>query len=311
MTTNQIPRTIPALIQLGRTVLTGAQSIGEDVELEHNSATEIAADVYDLAGNPATPLVPGKQAKYGAHLMIVKTAYQVKDDAIANGRVFCQVAIGLLKPVLGTRWNTAWQAAGFHLPSLKVPRIPTAMLTSFRNYFGSNPTRENAAANITAARAELLATAIDQAELSISQALDLRLQLKAARDAAVQQLSTRISDTRSELEQLLDDDDGRWYDFGFRRPADGRMPSPVAELTLTPGSAAMVVAQWSAATLAVNYRVTWRISGSAAEPTEVGIFTDRQCAITGLPSGTNIVVGVSARNDSGETTPKEAAIVVP
>src|SRR6188472_3087066 len=102
MTTNQIPRTIPALIQLGRTVHTGAQSIGDDVELEHNTAPEIGADLHDLAGNPATPLVPGKQAKYGAHLMVVKTAYQVRDDACKDGRVFCQLAIGLLKPILGS-----------------------------------------------------------------------------------------------------------------------------------------------------------------------------------------------------------------
>ena len=70
------------------------------------------------------------------------------------------------------------------------------------------------------------------------------------------------------------------------------------------------VVQWGLSSLAENYRVTWRLSGSAAEPTEVGLFADRQCSIMGLPSGTSIIVGVSARNDSGETAPTEAAITV-
>jgi hypothetical protein len=33
--------------------------------------------------------------------------------------------------------------------------------------------------------------------------------------------------------------------------------------------------------------------------------------VTSLPTGVPIIIGVSARNDSGETAPTEAAIVVP
>ena len=88
------------------------------------------------------------------------------------------------------------------------------------------------------------------------------------------------------------------------------MPLPVPDLVLSSGGPGIVLVQWGLSSLAENYRVTWRITGSAAEATEVGLFTDRQCSITGLPSGTSIVVGVSARNDSGETEPTEAVITV-
>jgi hypothetical protein len=144
----------------------------------------------------------------------------------------------------------------------------------------------------------------------VAAARDLRIELKAGRDESISNLRGRLSGLRSELGQLLDDDDGRWYDFGFRRPVDGSMPGPVRDLVLTPAGASVVLVQWRPSSLSENYRVTWRIAGSAAEPTEVGLFADRQCSITGLPSAANIVVGVSARNDSGETAPTEAAITM-
>jgi hypothetical protein len=57
-------------------------------------------------------------------------------------------------------------------------------------------------------------------------------------------------------------------------------------------------------------RVVWRPSSSGAE-TEAGAVTKTQFALTGQPSGVPIIVGVSARNNSGETAPTEAATVVP
>jgi hypothetical protein len=99
--------------------------------------------------------VPGKQAKYKAQVVAVAEAYAAARVAVTNGIDYCRLAIGVLKPVLGTRWTTQWQAAGFSEPSLALPRDPVPMLIHFRQYFGSNPTREVAAINITAARAQL------------------------------------------------------------------------------------------------------------------------------------------------------------
>jgi hypothetical protein len=124
-------------------------------------------------------------------------------------------------------------------------------------------------------------------------------------------LRDRLVSLRGELEQLLEDDDGAWYEFGFRRPADGTMPLAVTVLTLTPGTAGMVLVNWDATSRATSYRVTWKPTGSSGEPAEVGLFPVTECTLTGLPSGTPITIGVTARNESGETAATEASIVVP
>jgi hypothetical protein len=311
MITNKIPTTIPEIVSLGVKALAGAQAYGDDVDLGQNTAPKIAADLYDLTGDPATPLVPGKQDLLNAARAAVTTAYANAGNAVKAGREYCRLGLALLKPTLGTRHNALWTNAGFLTPSLALPNDPVPMLMAFRQYFVANPTKENAPTNITAANAQTLLAAVQGTTLALATARDGRRDALAARDGSKRNLQTRLSGLRSELDQLLDDDDGRWEQFGFRRPADGSMPLPVPDLVLTPGGAGIVLAQWGLASLADNYRVSWRIAGSADEPNEIGLFTERQATLTALPSGANIVVLVTARNESGETVPTEAAIVVP
>ena len=42
-----------------------------------------------------------------------------------------------------------------------------------------------------------------------------------------------------------------------------------------------------------------------------GLFADLAVTLSGLPSGTTIVVNVTARNEAGETQPSEVTVVVP
>jgi hypothetical protein len=311
MTINNIPKAINPTISLGVKALEGAINVGDEIDLSQNAAPKITVDLFDLIGDPATPAIPGKHARYTAQVVAVADAYAAVRVAVGAGREYCRLAIGVLKSVLGTRWNTQWQAAGFTTPSLALPDDPVPMLLGFREYFKANPAKEVAPINVTAARAQLLVDNIQDAGAAVASAKQLRVAYKAARDASLRKLKERLSGLRGELDQILSDDDGRWYEFGFRRPADGSMPLPVPDLVLTPVGPGTVLAQWGLASLAENYRVSWRIAGSADEPMEIGLFTDRQATLTALPSGANIVVGVSARNDSGETEPTEAAIVVP
>jgi hypothetical protein len=67
---------------------------------------------------------------------------------------------------------------------------------------------------------------------------------------------------------------------------------------------------WTASSCAANYRVVWKPSSSSGPATDAGLFAGTQCTLPGLPSGASITVGVSARNDSGETTVEEATIIV-
>ena len=116
---------------------------------------------------------------------------------------------------------------------------------------------------------------------------------------------------REELDLLLDVEDPRWLEFGFTRPVDTRRPAAVAGLTATPGLPGPVLVQYAASARAANYRVKWKPQQSSGEPTEVGLFADLVVTLSGLPSGTTIVVSVTARNEAGETQSAEVTVVVP
>ena len=306
-----IPRPQAPLTKLGLRALSGAEAHGAAIDLEHNTSVEIAADQFDLTGNPATPLVPGKQAIYNAKKEALKTAYTVANAARNAGREFCRQSINLLKGVLGTTYNSNWEVAGFLGGSLEVPRHPVPMLLQVRQYFERFPARENAPLNLTAAQAQAKVAAIQAAELGVATAKSERIAAKTARDAAQDALFNRLSDLRGELEQLLEDDDGRWYKFGFHRPIDGRMPEPVSDIVLTVLAPGVLSVTWATARRAQSYRVQWRVAGGSSETTEIGLFYDRQCTIGGLPAATTVAILISGRNAAGETAPTEQTILMP
>jgi hypothetical protein len=320
---NTIPRPLAAVITLARNAHAGGLKSGGAAARAYNTPEKIGRDLHDVIGNPATPLVPGKQAQYAAQLVAVKAAYVEKVAAIRAGREFCRRAVSLLRLFLGNDWNTAWQAAGFHLPSLALPAHPAAMLTGLRAYFGADPARENVQAGVTAAAAETAAARIDAALLAVASAKRTLVSLKAQRDRALKTLRQRLSGLRAELELLLEDDSGLWYEFGFKRPADGRKPLPVEEVNVTVAAPGVVVVKWGSAPLAEDYRVTWKprdgsslpgsdggAERSAQRNTEAGLLSGTQAILRDLPAGVPIIIGVSARNSHGETKPTEREIVV-
>jgi hypothetical protein len=118
---------------------------------------------------------------------------------------------------------------------------------------------------------------------------------------AFRALRKRLSNLRAELAQLLAPTDDRWQAFGFRRPADGRMPELVQDVTATEVAQGAVRVDWSPAKRADGYRVTVRVAESDALPLEDVLLSDRSRTITGIPDGSSLIISVSARNRSGET----------
>jgi hypothetical protein len=57
--------------------------------------------------------------------------------------------------------------------------------------------------------------------------------------------------------------------------------------------------------------VSWKPQASADDPTVVALFDDAGTTLINLPSGVLIDVFVTARNNTGETRPASAQIVVP
>jgi hypothetical protein len=126
----------------------------------------------------------------------------------------------------------------------------------------------------------------------------------------MKKLRMRIKGLRDELRCLLSPEDTRWYRFGFRRPVDGSTPDLIEALTLRPAGEGTILAEWRAARLADNYRVSWEVTDTDAEPTEVGLVSDPKAILTGLPVGESVTVTVTARNRTGESGPVRATIVL-
>ena len=190
-------------------------------------------------------------------------------------------------------------------------RDPMPILTQLSAYLTANPARENSIAGITAAATNQHIEAFDQAQAQVDETRSIEAQKKQQRDSAVQKLYSRLSALQSELRSLFSPDDPRWFRFGFPRPADGRAPSPVLGLVLRVIGPGEVLAEWEPSALANNYRVTRRIVGVDTEPVFVGLVNDANATVRNLPTGTSVVIAVSARNEAGETLPTEANIATP
>jgi hypothetical protein len=212
MTTRTIPQAIVALIQLAVRALAGLLSIGASVDVQQNTAAKTSADLYDLTGEPGAGPNAGKQGQLNLKRAAVTAAETARRAAIATGLKFCADGIDALKSHLGRRWNPQWQAVGFTRSTLQLPRHPLALLLELRNYFRTHAAHEIPAKEITAAKADALATAVQQAEHDLDLAKSARKTAATARDEAVRTLASRLTGLRTELDQLLADDDARWIE---------------------------------------------------------------------------------------------------
>jgi hypothetical protein len=310
MSRNIFPKAYGSLVHLAVKAAAGAAHLGAEIGLAHHTPERIAGDLYAVIGNPESPETPGLQMELNAQLRAVKVAYETVRATTAAGQEFCRSGIGLLKGVLGTSYNSAWQNAGFLARTLRVPRNPVTMLIEFRQYLTANPANENAAAGVTAERAQMLFAAMESAARSVAAAKAAQIHAKRARDRALRTLKKRMSGLRAELEQVLSPDDGRWLEFGFQVPGGGEIPERVQGVVVSPGATGSVSVSWESARLATKYRVSWR-TGDHADEIAAGLHSDTQAVIRGVPDGREIIVRVTARNRSGESAASEAALTLP
>jgi len=319
MASQKIPQTYTPLVSLAADAEDGAITYGAAVGLSLNTAAKITPDLEDLTGhagtpgNPADPAIPGKQALYIAAKSDKPAKAAALRTVTSNVRGYCATAIDVLRPHLGRSWNSAWQTAGFVNGSLGIPDDPLPLLDQLRAYFTAHPAHENAPLGVTAAACETWKTTLGDARKAANDSLSNLGAAKTARDAAQETLYQRMSGLLAELGQLLGDDDPRWYNFGFDRPADGEQPGLVTDIVLTAGGPGMVFADWDDARRADRYRARKQIVGTDAEPVEVAnAVTESEYTFTGLPSGATVkisIVPVNKAGDGPESDPVQ--IVVP
>ena len=224
----------------------------------------------------------------------------------SNARVFVRTCIRTLFPVLGENWNSDWNAAGFTGGSLAIPANPRTLLQQMRSYYIANPTRECTVQGVacTAAACEATAQAISAAESASNQSNTDSGEAQKHYLTGMANGRARLTGLRNELTQLIEDDDDRWYAFGFDKPSDPATPEVPANLTLVAGAPASktAIADWDDARRADSYRVRAVNKVTNAQLLNE-IAHDSQFTITppGVASGTIITVTISARNAAGES----------
>jgi hypothetical protein len=312
MTTSYVPKSNDRMVVLGHFCVDASRDLAAEVDLKQNPSPAIAANLYDYAGLPGTdPATAGKQGAFNQKQIAVTNAANQRRTAVQLGRDFNAKAVNHLKTFLGFRWNPRWQSVGFNNGSIALPNDPMPLLLKLRPYFIANPTHELASESITAAQANALTLAINAAFNAESTAAAARDQAREARDLSAKKLRARLVGLRSELEQLLDDDDYRWRRFGFSRPIDRRIPAVVTGLTLRPGGVSgEVIVEWQPSVGAENYRVLRQVQTVDASPLELGLLNEPMTIISGLPAGKTVIVTVSAHNEAGDSLPTSASILV-
>jgi hypothetical protein len=302
MASNRIPQGYDALISLAEDAADGAHNNGAAIALAQNTEAKIRADLVALAGDPAAaPPVPGTQGTYNAAKSAKTAASATQRTAESNARAFTAGATDVLRKFLGRQWNSAWAAAGFRSGSLAIPDDPLPLLGELRAYFTANPTQEVAVLGVSAAACATQADALSNARSAVNTATVALGLAKQARDAAQRAVYERMSGLLGELGQLLDDDDPRWYAFGFDRPADGQQPGPAGPLVLTAGGPGIVLVHWDPARRAERYRIERQVVGVDAAPVLVnGSLHENETTLQGLPTGSAVKVTVTPVNEAGD-----------
>jgi hypothetical protein len=310
MASNEIPKSYDLLIEHMEDAADGAGAFGPLVGLRQNTEPRIRFDLEALTGRPAgnggtPPAIPGLKALVNA-ARANKTAKTAALRTVqSNGRALAMTCISTLKPVLGTTWNSQWNAAGFDGGSLSVPTNPMTQLQQLRAYYLANPGREVSSVNgiaCTAAACEAAAQAISTAQSESNQSNTEVGIAQANFVAGVADGRRRMSGLRDELSQLLKSDDERWYAFGFDRPSDPVTPEVPENVTIQLGiaGAGSIFTNWDDARRATGYR--GRILDAATNnELATELMQDTEWMVSGLPSGQEVIVLVTARNEAGES----------
>ncbi|HET6407582.1 MAG TPA: fibronectin type III domain-containing protein, partial [Chthoniobacteraceae bacterium] len=277
-----------------------------------NSTDKIAAEIISLTGPVGVPPTPpaGKIGILNAARQRHTAALTVLRETVAASRVLAMQAIDVLRPTLGRQWTSRWMAAGFSSGSIAVPRDPYLMLIDLREYFRRNADREVEVLGVTAVALDAQVVAIEAARREVDSARSAASAALAARNEAQRLLQRRLSALRYELGLLLSNDDARWYEFGFRRPIDGRIPEQVEEVTATPHLPGEIVVRWNPARRAENYTVIQQVIGVDPEPLLVKRVADTETILRDLPRGATVKLAVAARNATGDSLPVEVEVFV-
>jgi len=306
---NPIPNGLPQLFALAEDAADGAHAQGAAIGLKQNVEAAIRADLA-AAKAAEQAYADAKTAKdtFSANLRV----------ADSNGRSFIKAASAYFSQVISEDWSAAWATTGFPDQSTAIPGTQDARLTllgSLNAYFTKNPAMEVNSPKLvlTAAAAQTLFTALSDARTAVNTGNTDAGTKRDARDAAVDDLKTRLRGLIAELGQLLDDNSPVWDAFGLNEPGADATPDVPEALVATPGGVAGAVhLDWAHSRNAARYHVWIFIVGVDTAYRNVDTATDTADTLTGQPSGKTAKFQITAVNDAGENAPSaEVSAVVP
>ena len=306
MATNAVPDIQDDLLALGEDMADGLHTDGAGVGIAQNTEAIMRATITALRTAEAE-FGTAKDARQGAVNGLQTADDQAREFLLATKRVLSQF--------LGTRWSTAWEPTGFPDQSTGVPSTQEKRMNlcaSLKIYFTNVPVHEVAALGVTAALADTRFGALSDGRDAVEHKTREQGVKKDARDAALLTMRKRVHGLIEELGTLLADNDRRWHAFGLSMPADPDTPEAVESLTLTAGTAGVIVASWPRAVRATRYRPFVQIVGVDTEFAAREAVHDMTVNLAGFTTGQTVKVYIVAANDAGEAQPGPTQqIVVP
>ena len=306
MASNPTPDPIDELISAGEDMCDGLNQHAVALGITQNTFAKARADLDALLA-----AVDAQSAAEGAQ----PAAYSALRTADSNGKGFIAAFIKVASINLGNGWSDEWLATGLPDNTVGVPGTQDkrfAALSGIKAYLVANPTMEITTPNVTvtAALAGTLRTAISAARQGVNNSLNLtKTKVMAKRDAEGN-FRKRYRGVIKELEDLLEEEDPKWYDFGLSRPADPATPGQPAIVHVTALGAARVLVQTDGARRANSFNFYKKVIGVDAAPVKLLNSPSKQQTFENLPIGATLEFTITGVNDAGEGQPSEPVNLV-
>lgn len=304
MASNPTPDPISELIAAGEDLYDGLLQHAVTVGIKQNTPADFRADL--------DALIATQNALVAAE-GLEPAAYAALRSADSNGKGFIARAIKVLSISLGNAWSGEWAATGLPDQTVGIPSTQDKRFTALGGlaaYFTANPGKENAPLDISAAIATALHTAVSNARQGVGNAMKLTKEKLLARNLAREAFRQRFRGTINELEQKLDAEDPKWYDFGLNRPADPAQPGQPASVQVTALGQGRLLIQIDGARRANSFNYYKQVIGVDAQPVKLLNTQGTQHTAENLPAGATVQITVTGVNDAGEGQASEAVSVV-
>ncbi|MFN7140773.1 MAG: hypothetical protein ACK4UN_15660, partial [Limisphaerales bacterium] len=207
---NKIVKTIGFLVSQATKVIAGMVQHAEVLPLPYSTAANLPGKMTALnTSNNAH-----KQA-----LLVMKEKQVTLKSAVRTARRFMMVVRENLKPILGTRYNEQWSAAGF-AGGLAVPSSGDKLLNALqvmKGYLTAHPIPDGGP-TLAAARAGQLYDDLSAAIIAVTQQKQAVKQALKERDEKADALEKGLRTVLSELHQVITPVDAKWLSFGFKMP---------------------------------------------------------------------------------------------